>query len=53
MATVLAPQHKTGNTQMAAFDFKTQTLYLQVSYQGKRSYERPMLRIQLAGHFTF
>lgn len=47
----LAPMHKTGDTQLAVFNFKTQQLLLQVSLDKKLSFDRPALRINLKGMF--
>ena len=53
MVNVLAASHKTGDTHMVAFDYKTKELFFQVSYINKLAFQRPSLRIQMADFFKF
>ena len=50
MVNTLAASHGTGDTQMAAFNFRTKELLFQVSYNKKLAFQRPMIRVQLADH---
>lgn len=43
--------HHTGSTQTASFNFKTKELLFQVSLNGKLSFQRPFLRLNLAQSF--
>lgn len=52
IVNMLAASHKTGDTQMAAYNFKTQVLLLQVSNNNKMAFQRPNIRIPLAHHFA-
>lgn len=48
MVNTLAPLHFTGDTQMAAYNFRTKELLFQVSYNKKLAFQRPMIRVQLS-----
>ncbi len=50
--TNLAPTHKTGNTQLAVYDYSTQILLLQYSGNNTDAFLKPALRIRLNGMFS-
>lgn len=51
MVNILAASHETGDTQMAAYNFNTKEMYYQISYNKKKAFQRPTLRIQFAPFF--
>lgn len=53
IAKVLAASHRTGDTQLAVFNFHTKELHFQVSNSSKLAFDRPILRIQLKDFFQF
>ena len=45
---VLAPLHRTGDTQLAVYNYRTMELLLQYSRDGIVAYKRTPLRIELS-----
>jgi hypothetical protein len=53
MVNILAASHKTGDTQMAAYNFNTKTLMFQVSTEKLSTFQRSNIRMNLAPFFDF